>query len=244
MADFSYKRPVMEKLVPQSKSFMWLDHHVSAIEDMKDFPWRPQDVATTDVNRCGTSIVADTFMLREEYQSLVEHIEDRDLWLLKKDKILEFSMGLRSYPKDFKVWEEIFAHDGKNKDSTLIGVEKLKVAGYHIGRDYNQRLEELAKNKKMVEIRGYAVPSVNASYHFASDLANNLSVNYPFAASWYFDGKKYAFSLRSKENGIDVSKIAVSFGGGGHKHAAGFAVESLSEVFASAPLKEYENSNA
>ncbi len=33
---------------------------------------------------------------------------------------------------------------------------------------------------------------------------------------------KGAFSLRSEEGGQDVSEIAAMFGGGGHKHAAGF----------------------
>ena len=32
------------------------------------------------------------------------------------------------------------------------------------------------------------------------------------------------FSLRSTEDGLDVSEIASKFGGGGHKHAAGFSV--------------------
>jgi nanoRNase/pAp phosphatase (c-di-AMP/oligoRNAs hydrolase) len=32
------------------------------------------------------------------------------------------------------------------------------------------------------------------------------------------------YSLRSKEGGEDVSIIAAKFGGGGHKHAAGFSV--------------------
>jgi nanoRNase/pAp phosphatase (c-di-AMP/oligoRNAs hydrolase) len=34
------------------------------------------------------------------------------------------------------------------------------------------------------------------------------------------------FSLRSSENGgLDVSAVAALFGGGGHKHAAGFRVD-------------------
>jgi hypothetical protein len=33
---------------------------------------------------------------------------------------------------------------------------------------------------------------------------------------------KHVFSLRSSANGLDVSEIARSFGGGGHRHAAGF----------------------
>ena len=46
-------------------------------------------------------------------------------------------------------------------------------------------------------------------------------------------GGKVRGNLRSK-NSIDVSRVAVQFGGGGHKAAAGFTVEGdLDEVFAS-----------
>src|SRR6188768_561709 len=34
IVDFSYKRPVMEKILEQCKSLTWIDHHKTAIEDM------------------------------------------------------------------------------------------------------------------------------------------------------------------------------------------------------------------
>jgi nanoRNase/pAp phosphatase (c-di-AMP/oligoRNAs hydrolase) len=37
-------------------------------------------------------------------------------------------------------------------------------------------------------------------------------------------GTSAIFSLRSTEEGLDVSEIAKLYGGGGHKHAAGFKV--------------------
>lgn len=51
-----------------------------------------------------------------------------------------------------------------------------------------------------------------------------MNVDAPFAAIYVDlpDGRK--FSLRSSPNGVDVSKIAVQFGGGGHARAASFKV--------------------
>ena len=37
------------------------------------------------------------------------------------------------------------------------------------------------------------------------------------------DGEKYNVTFRSKDH-IDVSRIAISFGGGGHKNACGFKI--------------------
>lgn len=46
----------------------------------------------------------------------------------------------------------------------------------------------------------------------------------PFAACYMDDPSGRTFSLRSAEDGVDVSEIAKRYGGGGHKHAAGFKV--------------------
>ena len=44
---------------------------------------------------------------------------------------------------------------------------------------------------------------------------------YPLVMIWVFDGKKYTYSIFSSNNKIDCSKIAESYGGGGHRGAAG-----------------------
>ena len=57
----------------------------------------------------------------------------------------------------------------------------------------------------------------------ASEGANQLAQNAPFAAAYYDRADGRVFSLRSV--GIDVSEIAARYGGGGHHHAAGFQAE-------------------
>lgn len=49
-----------------------------------------------------------------------------------------------------------------------------------------------------------------------------MGENEPFAVCYWDTEKKRTFSLRSTDKGVDV--VAVKFGGGGHKHAAGFSV--------------------
>jgi nanoRNase/pAp phosphatase (c-di-AMP/oligoRNAs hydrolase) len=64
----------------------------------------------------------------------------------------------------------------------------------------------------------------------ASDIGHELAKDNPFGATYYYDGQKYIFSLRSDDNNpeaVDVSKIAKFYEGGGHKNAAGFELESL-----------------
>ena len=53
----------------------------------------------------------------------------------------------------------------------------------------------------------------------------------PFGACYFDrqDGKRQ-WSLRSTDNGVDVSEIARKRGGGGHKHAAGFTEKVTGRV--------------
>jgi hypothetical protein len=53
--------------------------------------------------------------------------------------------------------------------------------------------------------------------------ANMLAEGRPFGACYYDNAEgKRVFSLRSKDEGADVSEIAVAYGGGGHARASGF----------------------
>lgn len=51
-----------------------------------------------------------------------------------------------------------------------------------------------------------------------------LAKNEPFSAYYYDKPGRREFGLRSEEGGVDVSKIAVMFDGGGHEHASGFGL--------------------
>ncbi len=59
----------------------------------------------------------------------------------------------------------------------------------------------------------------------SSEVCGSLAIENPFAMSYFdtADGFR-VFSLRSTPTGLDVGEIARRYGGGGHKHAAGFRI--------------------
>jgi nanoRNase/pAp phosphatase (c-di-AMP/oligoRNAs hydrolase) len=57
-----------------------------------------------------------------------------------------------------------------------------------------------------------------------------MSKGEPFAACYWDTPESRVFGLRSGEDGADVSEIAKQYGGGGHKHAAGFKVPREHEL--------------
>ena len=79
------------------------------------------------------------------------------------------------------------------------------------------------------EIAGFKIPMVNCPSAVVSDVLHVLCEDRPFAASYQDKGLKRGWSLRSADNGEDVSRVAERFGGGGHPHAAGFATQLPAE---------------
>jgi nanoRNase/pAp phosphatase (c-di-AMP/oligoRNAs hydrolase) len=49
-----------------------------------------------------------------------------------------------------------------------------------------------------------------------------MAAGEPFAACYWDTPDGRVFSLRSREDGVDVSAIAKRYGGGGHRNASGF----------------------
>ena len=78
------------------------------------------------------------------------------------------------------------------------------------------------------KIGGYKVLVANfGAVGLASDLGNKISENnpsYDFVILWsYHTGnKEYSIMLRTRNDNIDLSQIAKTFGGGGHPRAARF----------------------
>ena len=68
------------------------------------------------------------------------------------------------------------------------------------------------------------MPVASLPYTLTSDAALAMAQGEPFAACYWDTERTRIFSLRSADEGVDVSVIATAYGGGGHQHAAGFAV--------------------
>ena len=102
----------------------------------------------------------------------------------------------------------------------------IVIAGASILRHHDKNVAAMvAATRHRETVAGYEVPVANLPPVFASDAGNIMARGEPFAAIWYEkpDGSR-SWSLRSDADGLDVSEIAATFGGGGHARAAGFTM--------------------
>ncbi|WP_323775990.1 phosphohydrolase [Leisingera sp.] len=245
LVDFSYKRPVLERMAADARSVLVLDHHKTAQEDLAGFPlpeceslgsetWTAHLAAVNagtagrnigvpsvifDMERSGAQLAWDFFHPGETRPVLVDYVADRDLWRFDLVFSREIAAWLFSHEYDFGLWHTCA--------SMLDDARLFKSAverGAAIERKHHKDIAELIRicQRPMV-IGNCTVPVANLPRTMASDAAHLMAQEEVFAACYFdrADGLR-VFSLRSARGGMDVSEIAAQYGGGGHKHAAGF----------------------
>ena len=224
MVDFSYKRDVLLQIAAVANSVLILDHHKSAQADLVDLP--ANVIAVFDMERSGAMMAWQHYHPERYPSELVFHVQDRDLWLFKYEKTRAFQANLFSYEYTFENWDMV---DSICDDECRY--HQFIAEGEAIERKHFKDVKELIRAAMYRSVvGGVEVPTLNCPYFYSSDAGHAMCQGEPFAACYYDTGTHRVFSLRSAENGgLDVSVIAASFGGGGHKHAAGFQL-ALSEL--------------
>jgi oligoribonuclease NrnB/cAMP/cGMP phosphodiesterase (DHH superfamily) len=180
-----------------------------------------------DMTKSGARLTWEYFHPGTLLPLLVRYVEDRDLGRIwsKEGSQLHHSRiinsALFSYTPSFDQWSALNVMMTTND-----GFYQFVDEGRAIERKQAKDIAELtSKLKHRRVIGGVEVWCANLPYTLASDAANVMAEGEPFAATYFIDADGYAvFSLRSTETGMDVSEIAKSYGGGGHRQAAGFRI--------------------
>lgn len=241
LVDFSYKKDVMEIMIEQSESLLVLDHHTSAEKELTTLPYSPNFKCEFDMQRSGAMIAWNWFFPELSPPALLCHIQDRDLWRFDLPGTKEIQASVFSNPYEFEVWDVLMYTNPEDLRSEGVGILRKHM------KDIN---EFIAATKHELQIDGHVVPAINCPYFMGSDACAILCKDMPFAAYYYREGPdKIKFGLRSdmSSGGLDVSKIAVKLGGGGHQEASGFVINvedfSLLDVAEDSEENEYPPEN-
>ena len=186
-------------------------------------------------NKSGAMIAWEYFHPGKEIPMLIKHIDDYDRWQFKLEGTKEFNKALWSYaPWNFEQWAGIIG----------CGTYEYVLEGAAILRAHEQNVQAVVKGSarrchlshlKDQDPAWYSMHEhweaefdvdalglvANCPSHLASDVGHELAnQSGTYGLLWYInkDGK-CSCSLRSNGD-YDVSAIAKSFGGGGHKNAA------------------------
>lgn len=211
IVDFSYPRATLLALKEAANSLFVIDHHKTAQEDLAGL-----DFCIFDMEKSGAVLTWQYFFPKTDVPLLLQYIQDRDLWNWNLDNSREISSALQTITMDFDTWG-YYLNDNN--------IEQLISKGQTILEYQQKKLQKIASSEiPLVNIAGYNVPCVNTT-QLISEIGNELAKGHPFAAMYFENATDRIYSLRSSEDGIDVSAIAQLFGGGGHFHAAGFKIK-------------------
>lgn len=218
LVDFSYRRAVVEQMLDAASSITLIDHHKTAIDDLEPLIRNKDIGALVSLEHSG-AVLAWMWThggSLDGMPPLLAHIEDRDLWRFALPGTRAIQANVFSHPYDFEAWNALMATPTIN----------LLAGGEAIERKHHKDIAELvAVCKRRMNISGYDVWVASLPYTLASDAGHLMAAAGPFAACYWDTPEHRIFSLRSQDEGLDVSDIAKQYGGGGHVHAAGFRVD-------------------
>lgn len=213
-----------------SKRVRLYDHHQTSEEYLKDYDW-----CVIDQQRCATKIMFDDCCVLFpnskapiDLPAFVYYVNDYDLWL----HTLPYAT----------LFNDLVSLLGKRKFVNIMlkrlrGREALINKNDQMFLDAHTKKKEWYFKNKSNEAKVDGDRLVVIGNRYSSDMAGYIRAIKKPPEEWknvkYIDiinAERGTHSLRSYDDNFDVSKIAESFGGGGHKNAAGYIAKDF-DVF-------------
>jgi oligoribonuclease NrnB/cAMP/cGMP phosphodiesterase (DHH superfamily) len=216
--DYSIEPEEMDKLLKITTDVTWVDHHITAINKYKNYPHKIKGLR--DINYSGCVLTYMWLLDSDNSKGVpmpIQYIGDRDTWQWQfGDETKYFCNGAELYDLHplSKDWEDLFSIP-----------EKVMTAGQLVERYKTERNREyLEAFGYETEFEGYSAIVINLG-KVGSEIFGDKLKEKDIGIMYVHDGNSYHVGLRSEH--VDVSEIAVSYGGGGHQLAAGFECTEL-----------------
>ncbi len=204
--DFSFPKEELLQIRDTVHKLVVIDHHLSTPK----LSWIIHDNEKAGCRLCWTYFFPGT-----KVPELVRYVEDADLYkfVLPYSKVV--NSRIRVEPFEFRAWDKI--------NIRTLSTGGFVEEGYVVEKLRNKLIDEILENKHYITLPNgvkYSAVANNCSL-LTSDLGHKLAmISDPAVVYSMQNNNKVLISLRSiNEN---VAELAKLFGGGGHKHAAGF----------------------
>ena len=240
IVDYSISPEEMIKLLNKTKRVVWIDHHKSAIEKYKDFK---QEVSGLRANGIAGCVLTYWYFngRQNETQEFLTDYPGNMKSLYRRE--------IPTYIKlagDWDVWEHLYGEETRLFTISFNARISNPFADYYFDKFYDR--EELGhfiqSGEAMKEYRNSWAKEFMNRYgfetkigDFSAFLANLGNANseffgdlidkYDIIGTFCYNGETWTTSLYSNKDYVDCAEICSSYGGGGHKGAAGFVSKEL-----------------
>jgi hypothetical protein len=220
--DFSFKRPILEKLHAEAELFEVKDHHKSAKLDLEGL-----DYCDFDMSRAGCEMAWDFVEGVAPKSFFLKAIADHDIWKkIPNSEAICKALHKREFIS-LEAFDQLFANPHLEADLLVEGRLLIQADQSRIKKALGySRLYKFKGPGATIEhtVRVGVSPSGLRS-EFGHEMC--LTGDCDFSMSWTYvlEKDEWWCSLRSSDDLADVSAIASMFkGGGGHRNASGITI--------------------
>ncbi len=220
--DIAPAKDEIRELAAVAEQVVVLDHHVTARDRLASDASLVNDLESEghelhfDLGHSGAVLAWNYFRPNEEIPTLLRYVEDQDLWNWVLPDSDAVNAAIASYPREFEVWDRLAEEK----------IDALVEQGKPILRANRMEVERRIEHARPVALGTRRIEAVNASTNRAQ-IGHQLAKRALYGESWGLvyrvEGSEVFCTLYSIGD-VDVSKVALEFGGGGHKNASGFRV--------------------
>lgn len=231
MCDISFPVAEMDLIASRvdiiQRDFIWIDHHLSAIKECSfeiDGKYISGYGGIRDTNFAACELTWRFFFPDKQMPEIVRLLGRYDCFghkgTAEEKTVLEFQYAARTYWTSPDHCYEALLHDDTRTVAlfTEIGMGIHKYLCTEAKQIYSKRFDLLIDGYKFGCVNRERFNPINFGINYHSDGYDG------FMCFWY-DGKKYSYSLYNDNGQVDCSEIAKRRGGGGHKGASGFVIE-------------------
>jgi hypothetical protein len=219
--DFSFKSELSDAFIASASSFVVLDHHASAEQELRHLPPRNK---VFEMKQSGCTLAWNFFHPGVDVPLLLRYVEDKDIWRWSLRSSKEVNAALSAQSFTFQEFHHLV-------QGGAAAIQRLVEAGTAILAQQNCIVKShLKKAFKCVLTFAPSLPAclLNSTV-FASELGNSMCVELgaSLGVVWHYehDSDVTRVSLRSNSDDVDVAAMARSMGGGGHRRASGFELK-------------------
>lgn len=220
IVDFSYSGEQLVEMCRIAKHVTVIDHHEKAIMALTSYFAEHQCPSNLTLilnqEHSGAALTWSFFHDGVSPPTIVDLVEDRDLWHFKHPTTRAYCQALMSLPMTMESWTWAAGQ------STAKMVER--------GEILLAMLEEqicwiLENSVRMVQWGEHLVPLINVPKFMVSEVNNRLINMHDFVIGYYDGPEHRVFRFNcSKSSPLNMSLMASEYGGGGHRTSAGLKV--------------------
>jgi oligoribonuclease NrnB/cAMP/cGMP phosphodiesterase (DHH superfamily) len=221
-ADISIDNERLRALAEVAAELVILDHHVTARDHYASDPSVENTLtelghrAHFDLTHSGAILAWQYFHPDQAAPELLLYVEDQDLWNWRLPESAEVNAAIGAYPRRFDTWDELANQP----------IASLVAEGRPLVRANEIEVERAVNHAHAVALGNDRIEAVNARQPRAAighQLARRAACGQPWGIVYRILGNRVDCSIYSLGD-LDVSAVAMRYGGGGHRNAAGFSV--------------------